>query len=118
MYATAGDSDSAIPLATQGLALARQVGMPTTIAMNLAALASVLAELEPERARALLRESIEVRGGLGYEGGQELAEGVLVAARLRGWRSRSNSRRRQFRTSTGSATVPNSPACSMLWPEP
>ena len=38
LYATAGDSESAIPLATEGVALARQVGMPTIIAMSLAAL--------------------------------------------------------------------------------
>ena len=54
LYATAGDAESAIPLASEGLALARQVGMPTAIAMNLNALASALAEREPERARSLL----------------------------------------------------------------
>ena len=85
MYATAGDADKAIPLATEGLGIARQVGMPTIISMNLAALASALAEREPRQARALLRESIELRDRLGYEGGQEFTQGVLVAARLRDW---------------------------------
>ncbi|MFI5047960.1 MAG: ATP-binding protein, partial [Acidimicrobiia bacterium] len=85
LYATGGDAETAIPLATEGLALARQVGMPSAIVINLAALASALAERDPEQARALLRETIETRDRLGYENTQELAQGVLVAARLRDW---------------------------------
>ena len=59
--------------------------MPTIIAMNLAALASALADSEPDQARALLHESIELRDRLGYQATQELAQGVLVAARVRDW---------------------------------
>ena len=59
--------------------------MPSVIAINLNALASALAEREPERARSLLRESLELSAHLGYENANELANGVLVAARLRDW---------------------------------
>jgi predicted ATPase/class 3 adenylate cyclase len=85
LYATAGDAESAIPLASEGLALARKVRTPATIVMNLNALASALAELEPERARSLLRESLELSGRLGYENTQEVTNGVLTAARLHDW---------------------------------
>ena len=43
IHAMAEDPDTAIPLAEEGLALARQIGQPTAIVMNLAALAAALA---------------------------------------------------------------------------
>src|SRR5262249_23717894 len=57
---TAGDRDAAIPIATEGLELARGSGQPSAIAFSLCALAQALADSAPERARALLRESMEV----------------------------------------------------------
>jgi len=75
-HAMAGDPDAAVPLATEGLALARRVEMPTLITSNLAALAGALADEDPERARALLRESIELRATLDYENWGELTQAV------------------------------------------
>src|SRR5882724_11395925 len=66
-HVMAGDSDAAVPLATEGLALARHIGMPTAIAYSLTALAGALADDDRERARALLRESLELEARLDYE---------------------------------------------------
>jgi predicted ATPase/class 3 adenylate cyclase len=84
-YAMAGDPDAAIPLAEEGLALARQIGQPTNIVLNLAAYASALADRDPQRARALLNESIQARTALGYEQTAEITQAVLVAARIEDW---------------------------------
>jgi predicted ATPase/class 3 adenylate cyclase len=84
-HAMAGESDAAIPLAEEGLALARQIGQPTVIVMNLAAFAAALADEDPQRARALLWESIELRKWLGYEQTFEITQAVLVAARIGDW---------------------------------
>ena len=52
MYRTmAGDNDTAVRLATEGLALARQQGAPTPISICLTALAGALADTDHERAR-------------------------------------------------------------------
>jgi predicted ATPase/class 3 adenylate cyclase len=83
--AMAGEGDAAVPLATEGLALARELEMPSVISMNLAALAGALTERDPPRARALLRESIEVRTRLGYESWAEFTQSALIAARLEDW---------------------------------
>jgi len=82
---TAGDVDAAIALATDGLALARQNGLPTAVTLNLTALAGALADRHPERAKALLRESTELRATLDYEAWVELARAVVVSARLGDW---------------------------------
>ena len=63
-----GDADAAITIATEGLALARQSGLPTAITLNLIALAGALADQDPPRAQALLRESRELRATLDFEG--------------------------------------------------
>ena len=84
-HTTAGRVEPAILLATEGLALARQIGMPTAVALNLTALAGALASSDPERARALLRESRELRASLDYEAWIELARAVVVSARLEDW---------------------------------
>ena len=76
---------AAIPLATEGLALARRVEHPHLIISNLAALAGALAEQDPERAGALLRESIQLRASLEYENWAELTQAVLISARLNDW---------------------------------
>ena len=62
-----GDPEAAIPLATEGLAVARRLGMPTHITLNLAALAGALADPDPDRAALLLRENIQRWDTLGYE---------------------------------------------------
>jgi hypothetical protein len=51
--------------------------------MSLAALAGALADQDPPRAAALLRESRAFSEKLNYENAGQLAQGVLVAARLR-----------------------------------
>jgi predicted ATPase/class 3 adenylate cyclase len=84
-YAMAGEADAAVPLATQGLNLARQLGVPIGIGMNLAALAGALADSDSARARALLRESVELRASLDYEVWSETTQAVLISARLGDW---------------------------------
>ena len=49
----AGALERALPLATEGLALARQLGTPECIAINLTALAGALTHRDPEQASAL-----------------------------------------------------------------
>jgi predicted ATPase len=82
-HAMAGDADAGIPLATEGLAIARQVGMPYLIAAGLGALASALVKRDPERARGLLRESLQAGETIQYVSTNQLAVAVLVAGRLR-----------------------------------
>ncbi len=84
-HAMTGEADAALPLATEGLAIARELRMPTVIVQNLAALAAALTDLDPGRARALLRESNELRTSLGYEAWGELTQSVLISARLEDW---------------------------------
>jgi hypothetical protein len=84
-HTMAGDADAAVPLATEGLALARRLEIPSMIAMSLAALAGALANQDPQHAQALLRDSIQLRAGLDYENWGELTQAVLVTARLRDW---------------------------------
>ena len=52
-----GRFDDAVPFATEGLALARTNGAPSTVTGNLIALAQALSQREPERARVLLEEA-------------------------------------------------------------
>ena len=82
-YMMAGDADAAVPLATEGLAAARRLGAPYLIAMSLSALAGALADRDPARASALLRESVDISAALHYENTNEVTQAVLVAARLR-----------------------------------
>ena len=82
-YAMAGDAAVGLPLVTEGLTLARQTGMPHLIGMGLNALASVLAETEPDRSRELLREALELAKTVGHESTTEFTVAVLVAGRLR-----------------------------------
>lgn len=84
-WALAGDLARAAQLATDGLQRARMAGMPSSIVFNLCALAFGLSDDDPQRARALLREGIELRASLGYENSIEIAQAILVAARLEDW---------------------------------
>jgi predicted ATPase len=82
-HAMAGEPDTGIPLAAEGLALARQVGMPYLIGVSLGSLANALVERDPERSRALLRESVQFAQSAGYESTNQITVVVLVAGRLR-----------------------------------
>ena len=57
----------------------------SVIVGSLAASAASLADHDPQRARALLRESIEIRAALGYEQTFESTQAVLVASRIGDW---------------------------------
>jgi predicted ATPase/class 3 adenylate cyclase len=84
-YLMAGDPDSAAPLATEALAIARDLGTPTLIASALNALAGALADRDPQRAQELLKENRQLRARLGYEGANEITQAVLISARMRNW---------------------------------
>ena len=57
LYAMADDADAALPLATEGLALARRLGIPSLIAMNLArARGRARRQRPPARPGAIARE--------------------------------------------------------------
>jgi tetratricopeptide (TPR) repeat protein len=79
------DTEEAAQQAEAAVALARQSGMPGAVVISLNALALALVERDPARARAVLRESLE----LARTPGQEVSSGVLtaslVAGRLRDW---------------------------------
>ena len=80
-----GQRDTAIPVATEALALARAAGAPTTIGISLNALAHALSDTAPDRARALLDEALALNTTLGYESWVELTVMTLAAARLADW---------------------------------
>jgi predicted ATPase len=84
-WGLAGNTNAAAISASEGLALARQARMPVAVSWNLNALALGLAESDPERARALLRESRELGSTLGYENTQEVIQVVLVSGKLGDW---------------------------------
>jgi predicted ATPase len=78
-----GDQHQAAIEATEGLQLARQCGVPSVIANTLQNLGFVLADTEPQQARALLREGIELAESLGQGGeANAVAMEALVATRL------------------------------------
>jgi hypothetical protein len=79
----AGRYADAVPIATEGLALARASGMPTAINYNLLALAQAAAREDPERARALLHEASRV--ALDHEGYTELIQMTFAAATIGDW---------------------------------
>lgn len=85
LYVMAGKTATAYRLASEGLAAARQVGMPSLIVRNLVALAGSLVDDDPEGARALVQESIRLRTSLGVEGYADLTQTALVGARLGDW---------------------------------
>jgi predicted ATPase/class 3 adenylate cyclase len=84
-HTMAGDPESALPLATEGLAAARRLGNPSLIVLNLAALAGALADRNPDRAAALLHEVIEGLTSLDFENGPATTNAALISARIPDW---------------------------------
>ncbi|MGZ5377486.1 MAG: hypothetical protein ACXWD8_05515, partial [Mycobacterium sp.] len=84
MLGSVADAD-VVATAEEAVALARKSRMPGATVLALNSFALALVDHDPPRARAALRESIE----LGSRPGQEIASGVLTAAlvagRLRDW---------------------------------
>jgi predicted ATPase/class 3 adenylate cyclase len=77
--------EEVMPTAEESVALARQSGMPGAIALSLASLALTLVERDPARARALLRECVELSSTPGEEISTGLLLACLVAGRLQEW---------------------------------
>lgn len=84
-HVMAGEPAAAVDLATEGLALARKLEVPSLVAHNLAALAGALVDSDPERARSLLHESVQLGADLGYRNWGELTQAALISARLGDW---------------------------------
>jgi hypothetical protein len=84
-HVMAGDTKAAMPLASEGLALARRVQMPSLIVHDLVALAGALVDDDPEQARALLKESMHLLNSLGYQNWSEVIQTALISARLGEW---------------------------------
>jgi predicted ATPase len=81
--AFAGRFADAVPVATNGLELARASGTPFAITTNLAALAQALSHQDPARARTLLDEAI--RTGLDHDNGSSFGTMAVTAATIRDW---------------------------------
>jgi hypothetical protein len=79
LYVLAGDDPAAVPLATEALVLARQIGAPALIATSLLSVGLAVAETDPAQARACLRESRELSAVLGYQSGYDLGRAAGVA---------------------------------------
>jgi predicted ATPase/class 3 adenylate cyclase len=84
-YAVAGDPEAATRLASEGLDLARSVGTPMFIALNLVALAGALADRDRQRARSLLAESLELHSTHNFQSPYGATQTTLIAARLADW---------------------------------
>jgi hypothetical protein len=102
------DPATALPLATEGLALARQTGAPLAISFNLVSLAQVLASDDPDQARALLDESVQLEATLGFESPSQLSAIVFAAAFLAAWPTalHATSRLLHHQLRSGTATTP------------
>ena len=79
-----GRFDDAVPVATEGLALARAGGTPAWIGVGLVALAQALSPSEPDRARALLVEFAN-QGGEYYRYYGGPTQMSITAAMLGDW---------------------------------
>jgi tetratricopeptide (TPR) repeat protein len=84
-YTMAGNPDAAARLASKALDLARRSGAPLSLALSLIALAGALAEHEPQRARALLAESLELQATIEVQSEREVTSAALIAARIADW---------------------------------
>ena len=82
-YVFGGDHDAALPPAEESVRLAEEIGMPTLVAMSRASLAAALTQRDPERARAVLGESLAVNEAVGHAFRGEPTQATLVATMLR-----------------------------------
>jgi len=78
-YLLVGDAPRAVPLAREALTLARRIGDPALIATALLVVGATVAETDPDRARACLRESLELSTALGYQGALDLVWAAAIA---------------------------------------
>jgi predicted ATPase len=74
-----GEVSGAVPLAREALALARKIGAPALIATGLLAVGGTVAETDPDRARACLRQSLELSTAVGYQSALDLVWTVGIA---------------------------------------
>jgi len=84
-YTMAGNLDAAARLASESLDLARRSGAPAFIAHSLTALAGAVADREPQRARALLAESLQLRATFEKQRAYDITHTALIAARIADW---------------------------------
>jgi predicted ATPase len=84
-HTMAGNPDPAARLASEALDLARRSGGPAFIAQSLTALAGAIADHEPQRARALLAESLELQATIESQRAYATTSAALIAARLADW---------------------------------
>jgi hypothetical protein len=77
-----GDAPGAVPLASEALALARQIRAPALIASGLLAVGLAVADTDPGQSRASLRESFELSTALGYQNPLGLLWATGIAYRL------------------------------------
>jgi hypothetical protein len=77
-----GDAPGAVPLASEALALARQIHAPALIASGLLAVGLAVADTDPGKSRASLRESRELSTALGYQDDLGLLWATGIAYRL------------------------------------
>jgi len=73
------------PVGEESLALARRSGMPGAMVISLNSLAMTLAEHDPNRAKAVLAESVELASTPGQEVATGFLTAALVATRLGDW---------------------------------
>ena len=78
----AGDAPGAVPLASEALALARQIRAPALIASGLLAVGLAVADTDPGQSRASLRESSELSTALGYQNDLGLLWATGIAYRI------------------------------------
>lgn len=77
--------DEAVEKGEAAVALARQSAMPGAIVLSMNALALALVDVDPQRSRAVLRESMDVANTPGQEISSGVLTACLVAGRLRDW---------------------------------
>jgi hypothetical protein len=73
------------PSVEESVAFARRSGMPSAMVVSLNSMAMTLAERDPSRAKAILRESIELASTPGQEVPTGFLMAALVATRLGEW---------------------------------
>jgi hypothetical protein len=76
------NAPAAVPLATEALALARQIGAPALIASGLLAVGVAVSGTDPDQARACLRESRELSMALGYQSAIDFVWATAIAFRV------------------------------------